>query len=82
MIMVITAEGTWVLENPANSLIAMHDAFIWMEERRLPGCPWCIFFGHAMLYSPCCVCCTLHFYMICNRCMLIIFIIYTLYIYV
>ena len=29
----IAAEGTFILENPANSLIALHDAFIWLEER-------------------------------------------------
>ena len=32
MVMVIAAEGVFMQENPGNSLIALHDAFIWLEE--------------------------------------------------
>ena len=32
MTMLIAAEGVFIKENPCNSLISLHDAFIWLEE--------------------------------------------------
>ena len=35
MLMTVAASGTYLLENPANSLICMHDAYIWLVKTLL-----------------------------------------------
>lgn len=35
MLLLVAAGGTYILENPMNSLVALHPRFIWLSERLL-----------------------------------------------